>query len=123
MIIVDTSIWVDHLRAEDPRLTSLLTRRLVSMHPWIVGELACGMLPKRADVLRNLQRLPTIPVARDQEVLFFIERHHLMGSGIGWVDAQILAAALAAGVSLWTRDRRLLAAAAPLGVLHSPVVT
>src|SRR4051794_9210003 len=123
MIVVDTSIWVDHLRSEDPRLTNLLTRRLVSMHMWIVGELACGAFPKRADVLRELQRLPRIPVARDQEVLFLIEQHRLMGSGLGWVDMQLLAAALAAGVQLWTRDKRLLAASAPFGVLYTPPVT
>jgi len=122
MIVVDTSIWVDHLRSEDPRLTVLLTRRLVTMHPWIVGELACGTFPQRIEVLRNLQRLPQIPVARNPEVLFFIEQHRLMGCGIGWVDAQVLAAAVAAGGFIWTRDKRLLAAATPFGVLYTPPV-
>ncbi len=123
MIVVDTSIWVDHLRSEDPRLTALLTQRLVSMHAWIVGELACGAFPKRGDILRDLQRLPRIAIARDQEVLYFIDQHRQMGCGVGWVDMQILTACLASGVGLWTRDKRLLAAAATLGLLYTPHMT
>ena len=122
MILVDTSIWIDHLRSDDPRLSALLKKRLVSMHPWIVGELACGTFTRRAEVLRMLKRLPAIPVARDQEVLFLIEHHKLMGTGIGWVDAQLVTAALASGVSLWTRDKRLIGAVGVLGVVYSPPV-
>jgi predicted nucleic acid-binding protein len=122
MILADTSIWVDHLRSKkgDPRLIALLEQNVVWIHPWIVGEIACGTLSHRATVLHELQKLPQILVARDHEVLFFIERHRLMGTGIGYIDAQLLTAALARGARLWTRDKRLLAAAAGLRILHSP---
>lgn len=122
MVLVDTSIWIDHLRSDDPRLSDLLKNRLVSMHPWIIGELACGTFARRPEVLRELKRLPAIPVARDQEVLFLIEHHRLMGTGIGWVDAQLVTAALASGMSMWTRDKRLTAAVSGLGLLYSPPV-
>jgi predicted nucleic acid-binding protein len=124
MILADTSIWVDHLRSKgDPHLIALLQQNIVWVHPWIVGEIACGNLARRATILRELQKLPQISVARDHEVLFLIERHRLMGTGIGYIDAHILAAAVAQGASIWTRDKRLLAVAAGLRVLHSPAVT
>lgn len=122
MILADTSVWADYFRGGNDHLSALLVRNLISMHAWIVGELACGTLPRRAKVIKDLQRLPAIPVARDHEVLFLIERHHLMGSGIGWVDAQLLTAALASGVSVWTRDKQLASAAGKLGALYSPPV-
>jgi predicted nucleic acid-binding protein len=96
MILVDTSIWVDHFRSKgDPHLIVLLEQNTVWVHPWIVGEIACGNLAHRATVLRDLQKLPQISVARDSEVLFLIERHRLMGRGIGYIDAHLLTAALA----------------------------
>lgn len=124
MILADTSIWVDHLRSKgDPHLIELLQQNIVWVHPWIVGEIACGNLVRRATILRELQKLPPISVARDHEVLFLIERHRLMGTGIGYVDAHLLTAAIAQGARLWTRDKRLLAVAAGLRILHSPAVT
>ena len=121
MILADTSIWVDHLRSKgDPHLIALLQQNAVWIHPWIVGEIACGYLAHRATVLRELQKLPQISVARDHEVLFLIERHRLMGRGIGYIDAHLLTAAAAQGVRLWTRDKRLLTVAAGLRILHSP---
>lgn len=124
MILADTSIWVDHLRSKkgDPHLIALLQQNTVWVHPWIVGEIACGNLAHRATILRELQKLPQIPVARDHEVLFLIEKHRLMGRGIGYIDAQLLTAALAQGAHLWTRDKRLVTIAAGLQVLHSPSV-
>ena len=108
MILVDTSVWVDHLRAGDEELAELLNSAQVLAHPFVVGELACGNLRDRAEVLSLLQELPQAPVARDEEVLFFIEQHRLMGRGIGYVDAHLLAAtALADPARLWTRDKRL----------------
>lgn len=119
MILVDTSIWVDHLRAGDKGLASLLGSARVLIHPFVVGELACGNLRKRAEVLALLQDLPQAPVARNAEVLFFIEQHRLMGRGIGYIDAHLLAAAtLADPARLWTRDRRLAAVASDLRLVY-----
>jgi hypothetical protein len=108
MILVDTSVWVDHLRSGDDELATLLNSSQVLMHPFILGELACGNLRQRAEVLSLLQNLPQATVAHEEEVLFYIERHELMGRGIGYVDAHLMAAvALDGGARLWTRDKRL----------------
>jgi len=108
MILVDSSVWVDHLRVREPALVELLHRSLVLTHPFVVGELACGHLKNRNAVLSLLQDLPAAPLATDAEVLFFIERHGLMGRGIGYVDAHLLSAVSLAGTGrLWTRDKRL----------------
>ena len=119
MILVDTSLWVDHLRKGDARLAALLERGAVVMHPFIIGEIACGSLADRRNVLELLQDLPTAVVAVGAEVLGFIERHALHGKGIGYIDVHLLASvALTAGCSLWTRDRRLREAAELLGCAH-----
>jgi len=109
VILVDTTVWVDHLRADDAQLSALLLSNQVLMHSFVIGELACCNLRNRDELLTLLVDLPQAPVASDAEVLFFIERHRLMGRGIGYIDAHLLAAtALSdAGTSLWTRDRRL----------------
>ncbi len=108
MILVDTSVWVDHLRSGDEGLAALLNDNRVLMHPFVLGELACGNLRQRAELLSLLKDLPRTGLAQDEEVLFFIERHALMGRGIGYVDAHLLAAvALQPGARLWTRDKRL----------------
>jgi len=108
MILVDSSVWIDHLRAGEPGLVELLNSNNVLSHPFVVGELACGNLKNRKMVLSLLQDLPTIQVATDDEVLFFVERHELMGRGIGYVDAHLLAAVMLEGTAkLWTRDKRL----------------
>ena len=108
MILVDTSVWIDHLRAGDAGLAALLIGNLVLTHPFVIGELACGNLHNRAKVLTLLKDLPQAPVAANDEVLFFIERHELMGNGIGYIDAHLLAAVSLAGPAwLWTRDKRL----------------
>ena len=115
MILADTSIWVDHLRAGEPGLVSLLNDNRVLTHPMVIGELACGNLPNRDAVLGLLGALPAIHVATHEEVLFFIEQRQFMGRGIGYIDAHLLAAAmLARSVQLWTRDRRLMVVAAEL---------
>jgi len=116
MILVDTSVWVDHLRGAEPDLTPLLYDDQVLAHPMVVGELACGSLGNRAEVLGLLSGLPQAPVATDQEVLALIEHHRLMGRGIGYIDAHLLAAtALAGPCLLWTSDRRLRDIARGLG--------
>jgi predicted nucleic acid-binding protein len=108
MILVDTSVWVDHLRAGEPLLVELLDTNRVLVHPLIVGELACGNLNNRKTVLSLLRKLPTVRLATNDEVLFFIERHGLMGKGVGYIDAHLLAAVSLTGTArLWTRDKRL----------------
>ncbi|MBA2666898.1 MAG: type II toxin-antitoxin system VapC family toxin [Chloroflexi bacterium] len=116
MILVDTSVWVRHLREGDARLAADLERAEVWMHPWVIGELACRRLADRAVVLGLLRALPMTPIATDHEVLTLIERRSLMGRGIGWVDVQLLASTLLAGTRIWSLDRRLAAVAAELGV-------
>jgi predicted nucleic acid-binding protein len=116
LILVDTSVWVDHLRRTDPGLVSLLERSAVVMHPFVVGEIACGTLRDRKLVLELLQDLPAAVVATDEEVMQFIERQALYGKGFGYVDVHLLASvALTGGTRLWTRDQRLRQAAAALG--------
>lgn len=118
MILVDSSIWIDHLRAGELALMELLNTGQVLTHPFIVGELACGNLSNRKVVLSLLQDLPATPVATDEEVLFFIEGHGLMGKGIGYVDAHILSAVSLAGTArLWTRDKRLCAIAKSMSLV------
>jgi hypothetical protein len=108
MILVDTSVWVDHLRASNGMLASLLDAGMVLTHPFIIGELALGNLGQRATVLSALSDLPPTTVANDAEVLHFIDRHTLFGRGIGYIDSHLLAAArLTTGAKLWTRDKRL----------------
>lgn len=119
MILVDTSVWVDHLRRGDARLAELLERGAVVMHPFVVGEIACGTLADRISILELLQDMPTAVVANSDEVLGFIEIHSLHGKGIGYVDVHLLASvALTGGAKLWTRDKRLHAAADELGCAH-----
>ena len=115
MILADTSVWIDHLSPEDLQLTVLLRDDQVLMHPMVIGELACGNLPNREGTLTDLLKLPAPPIATDDEVLFFIERHRLMGRGIGYIDAHLLASvSLAGSVLLWSYDRRLMTAATDL---------
>ena len=122
MILVDTSVWIDHLRSTDDVLAHLLDIGQVVVHPFIVGELALGSLHKRDLILQTLQDLQQAEVATEQEVLHFVARHALFGRGIGYVDAHLLASVrLTAGISLWTRDKRLLAVAEQLGMAARPV--
>jgi hypothetical protein len=117
VILVDTSVWVDHLRKGDARLSSALERSVVFMHPFVVGELACGRMRNRGEVLRLLRSLPPAPVASEEEALRYIDDLKLMGRGIGYVDVHLLAStALAGDLTLWSRDRRLTEVASDLGL-------
>ena len=122
MILVDTSVWIDHLRGSAASLARLLDARGVLAHPFVIGEIALGAPPRREFVLRELRRLPTALPATHGEVLEMIERHALFGLGIGYVDAHLLAATrLTSGASLWTRDKRLLTAAERMNLpLYGP---
>ena len=117
MILVDTSIWIDHLRVGDTLLSALLERGDVVVHPWVTGELALGTLADRDEVLHLLGSQPQAVVADDDEIMRLIEVHRLAGTGIGYVDAQLLAATLLTpDARLWTRDRRLAQVSIRLGV-------
>ena len=117
MILVDSSVWIDHLHRNNEILSGLLDREEVVIHPFVIGELAIGNLRSRAAVLRVLQRLDRVTVAHDDEVLRFIERERLFGLGLGYVDAHLLTSArLTPETRLWSRDRRLAAAAERLSL-------
>ncbi|WP_446901375.1 type II toxin-antitoxin system VapC family toxin [Burkholderia sp. YIM B11467] len=121
MILVDPSVWIDHLRAGDATLTSLLEAERVLIHPFVVGELSLGSLRDRQTVLDALRDLPASTSATDDEVQRMIEIAPLHGLGIGYVDAHLLASVrLTSGSKLWTRDRRLLAAAERLQIAAHP---
>ena len=117
MILVDTSVWIDHLRASDEQLTHLLVAGQVLVHPFVTGELALGNLRNRDTLLGALQDIAQAPVATEPEVLRFIGQKGLFGLGIGYIDAHLLAAVmLIPGSLLWTRDKRLLTASVQLGI-------
>ena len=117
MILADTSVWVDHLRAGDERLAALLNAGQILGHPFVAAELALGNLARRDEILAALGRLPQAATAANSELMSFIDAHRLWGQGVGLVDAHLLAAAaLTPDAELWTRDRRLRAAARALGM-------
>ncbi len=117
MVLVDTSVWVDHLRNNEPQLAGLLTKNSVLNHPFVRGELALGHLRQREVILTALDNLPQAPVAFTEEVNLFIETHSLFGLGIGLIDAHLLASTqLSGNTRLWTRDKRLLAVAMRLNL-------
>jgi len=119
VILADTSVWVHHLRSGDTRLVGALEAGRVCIHPFIVGEIACGDLKNRAELLGLLGHLPPATVATDAEARAFLERHKLMGRGIGFVDAHLLASAALSAAALWTHDRRLAAVATELKLAPS----
>lgn len=110
-MLIDTSVWIDHFRRRDSRLAVLLDQDRVECHPFVVGELACGNLRQRTEILSLLRLLPEVPVADHDEALAFVERHRLQASGLGWIDVHLIASAHLAGTGFWTTDRRLRAAA------------
>jgi predicted nucleic acid-binding protein len=121
VILVDTSVWIDHLHDGEPPLAHMLDTGAVLSHPWITGELALGNLTHRHEVIALLRGLPKATLADRDEVLWLIEQEHLHGAGIGYVDAQLLAATrLTPDASLWTKDKRLASVAARLELGHVP---
>jgi predicted nucleic acid-binding protein len=120
VILLDTSVWIDHLRQGDAQTTAILQSGQALTHPFVIGELACGNLKSRATLLGLLANLPQARVAQEHEVLYFIDRHKLMGKGIGYIDAHLLAAtAITASARLWTRDKRLADLAQRLALAHA----
>jgi predicted nucleic acid-binding protein len=116
-VLVDTSVWVDHLRRHNAELVALLEQGQVWTHPFVIGELACGNLARRTTLLSSLSELPQVATVSHAEVLAFIEGQRLMGRGLGWIDVHLLAAARLANLGFWTVDRRLAAAANELGLV------
>jgi predicted nucleic acid-binding protein len=119
VILVDTSVWVDYLRMGDPEMASLLETDQVCSHDFVVGELACGSLRNRAEILGLLRSLPRLATATEEEALFFIEDRHLMGRSIGYIDVHLLAATILGSAHLWTRDKALRIIAEEAGRAYS----
>ena len=115
MLLVDTSVWVDHFRRGDAELGRRLEEGVVMTHRLVIEELACGSIPRRGEILTLLAALPRAPEADHAEFLHFVERHDLAGTGLGAVDAHLLASAKLARASIWTRDAALARASARLG--------
>lgn len=117
MILADTSVWIDHLRAPDPRLQDLLDRQQILIHPFVIGELALGSMRDRPRTMFALKRLPPAMMSRDRDVVAMIDNHRLHGRGIGYVDAHLLASTLITPEALiWSTDRRLMAVARDLSI-------
>jgi predicted nucleic acid-binding protein len=123
MILVDTSVWIDHLRRGNKRLVSLLHDEQVLCHPFVVGELACGNLENRTEVLGLLNSIPLVRDADHSEVLHFLNSNRLYGHGLGWVDVHLLASVLLTGCSIWTLDKSFLAVAVKLRLSYQQSIS
>lgn len=120
MILVDRSVGIDHLRSGSPALAALLQNEAVCTHDFVIGELACGNLHNRAEVLGLLQSLTRLSAATEDEPLFFIEQQNLMGRGIGYIDAHLLAAAVIRNIPIWTKDKCLMTVAGEKTWAYAP---
>jgi len=118
VILVDTSVWIDHLRNGDPAMVSLLETDRVCSHDFVIGELACGTLRKRAEILSLVRSLPRLATATEDEALFLVENRRLMGRRIGYIDVHLLAATILGSARLWTRDKPLKAIAEEARCAH-----
>jgi len=118
MVLVDTSVWISHFRETSPRLKKLLLDEDVACHPFIIGELACGNIENRKEILSLLKALPQVELAEDNEILQFIENKKLMGLGIGLIDVHLIASSLLASLPLWTADKRLRTTASKFNILY-----
>jgi len=118
MVLVDTSVWISHLNKGNSSLAELLSGGMVACHPFIIGELACGRLQNREEIISRMQKLFRVEEASHEEILQFIESHDLMGLGIGLIDVHLLASALLTGISLWTYDKKLQTAAGKLRISY-----
>jgi predicted nucleic acid-binding protein len=115
-VLVDTSVWIDHFRRRNTKLIHVLEAGQVWTHSFVIGELACGHLARRAEVLGSLAALPRAPLVSHEEVLAFLEAQRLRGRGLGWLDTHLLAAARVARVPFWTHDKKLAEAARELSL-------
>lgn len=119
-VLVDSSVWIDHLRRNEPELVELLETGRVVVQASVIGELACGALRERDRVLDNLRHLPTLPGPGLEEALYLIRQGRLWGRGLGWTDVILLASCRLGGARLWTRDRALGTAATELDLRYAP---
>ena len=117
--LVDTSVWIDHLRQGNKQLTTLLDKGGVCCHPFVIGELACGTIRHRDEILGLLRALPETPIAEHEEVLNFIEERKLTGQGLGWIDMHLLASALLENCKMWTFDKALRAVATEMKLVSN----
>ena len=120
MVLVDTSVWISHLNKGNSSLAELLSGGMVACHPFIIGELACGRLKNRGEIIILMRTLSRVQEANHEEILQFIETHQLMGMGIGLIDVHLLASALLTRIVLWTYDKKLQTAAAKLAISYVP---
>jgi predicted nucleic acid-binding protein len=118
MVLVDTSVWIEHFRKGHPRLAELLNNSDAAIHPFIIGELACGTIKNRKEILNLLQTLDSSPEISLQELLRFIEMNKLQGKGIGFVDINLLASSMLSDCTLWTNDGKLHAIAHKMGIAY-----
>jgi hypothetical protein len=116
MVLVDTSVWISHFRGDHAKLSELLDKGTVATHPFVIGELACGGLKNREEILSLMQNLPLALSAEHDEVRGFIESRRLMRQGLGMVDVHLLASALLSGIEIWTEDRHLAKTAVDLNI-------
>lgn len=116
MVLVDTSVWIEHFRSGQSVLAALLADAAVLIHPFVIGELACGNLKNRTRILTDLNALPAAEAASNDEVLRLIENRHLWGKGLGWIGSHLLASALLSEAQFWTLDKRLNKVARDVGV-------
>jgi predicted nucleic acid-binding protein len=119
MVLVDTSVWVLHLREGNAELEKLLIESQVMCHPYIIGEIACGNIKNRTEILTLLQQLPLVTPAKHTEVMGFIENKRLMGKGLGYIDIHLCVSAKLTGIPLWTLDKRLNATNQELGIIFN----
>ncbi len=119
MVLVDTSVWINHLRKSEPTLQNLLLSGDVYCHPFVIGELACGSIKNRIEIISLLQSLPSIKTIDDSEFLYFIEQHKIYSKGIGYVDIHLLASTKLESIKLWTEDKRLKNIASELGLSYN----
>lgn len=118
-VLIDTSVWIRHFRSSNPDVVRLLESELVVSHDFVVGELACGSLKARKEIIGNMQELPGLPVMSVSEVMILIESKELYSQGIGLIDAQLLASTLVTpDTRLWTVDKRLCQIATELGISY-----
>ncbi len=120
MILVDTSVWIDHLRTGKPALTALIDENAVMIHPWIIGELALGSIKNRKEFIGLLTKLPPVPAAGTEDIMRGIEQYSLYSRGIGWVDAGLFIACINYPCRIWTKDKNLSTAAGERGLLFAP---
>jgi predicted nucleic acid-binding protein len=116
MVLVDTSVWVSHLRLGNPKLQEMLQEGKVVSHPFIIGELTCGNISNRVEIISLMQSLPMLDIVEHEELLLFIEHNKMMGTGLGFVDVHLMAAAILAGIPLWTQDKKLRQACSRLSI-------